>query len=93
MIMILLMALDLISLVMISLVQFGSHVSFQFILMAGIYLLSKPFIFKDFMSWVDFGVGIYFIISVLFGGINFLYWIIFAWFIYKFIFTIIYSFG
>ena len=92
MIVFVLMLLDLVSFVIISLAQFGSHTPFQLILMAGVYLLSKPFIFKDFMSWIDFGVGIYFILSLIFGGINLIYWIVFGWFVYKLIITVVYSF-
>lgn len=93
MIVLILTLLDLISLVIISLAQFNSHPPFQLILMAGAYLLSKPFIFKDFMSWVDFGAGVYFIFSLIFGGVNLIFWMIFVWFIYKLIITILHHLG
>ena len=91
MIAILLMFLDLLGLTAITLVQFKIGVAFQFVIMSGIYLIAKGFMFKDFMSIIDSLIGIYLIISFIFGISSFLYWIILAWFLYKLFFVAIFS--
>jgi hypothetical protein len=93
MIPIILMLLDMISLVSLTLVQFKIPVAFQLPVMSSLYLIAKGFIFKDVMSIIDLLCGTYLLVTFLFGISSFLYWIIFAWFIYKLVFVVIFNIG
>lgn len=81
----LLMFFDMATLVSLSLVQF--HIANPAIMLyyCSAYLGIKLIIFPDIMSAIDFVVGIYILLVAIFGFSSFFYYIILAWFVYKFI--------
>ena len=86
-------ALALIALITTTIIKFEGDPSLRLVIFSSIYLIGKGVILKDFMSIVDLVWGIYLLFAFIFGISSFIYYIIFAWFMYKLIFMIIFSFG
>lgn len=84
------MALDLISVGALTLSHFNIAVSFTLLWMSALYLVIKGIIFRDFMSMVDLGCGVYILAVALFHFHTFLYYFVLGWFIYKLASTISY---
>ncbi|MDP3965938.1 MAG: hypothetical protein Q8Q04_00200 [archaeon] len=91
MIPIILMFLDLIALTSLTLIQFKISFAPQLVIMSSIYLVAKGFIFKDVMSIIDLLCGIYLLIAFALQISSFIYWIILAWFSYKFVFVVLFN--
>ena len=85
----LLMFFDMVTLVSLTMVQF--HVANPAIVLyyCSAYLGVKLLIFPDIMSLIDFIVGIYIILVAIFGFSSFFYYIVLAWFTYKFTITLL----
>ena len=79
------MALDAISFVNLSLLQFGAVYSRELLLFSGIYLIGKAIAFRDVMSIIDGVWGFYMTLAFLFSLHSFFYWLIFIWITYKFV--------
>lgn len=79
------MALDAISFVNLSLLQFGAVYSRELLLFSGIYLIGKAIAFRDVMSIIDGVWGFYMVLAFLFSLHSFFYWLIFIWIAYKFV--------
>lgn len=83
------MILDLIVLVAVGLAHFGFGLQTTLLLMSAGYLVVKGSIFFDsFMSKVDIGIGIYVFLMAIFHFTTFIEYFIFAWFLYKVVFTL-----
>jgi hypothetical protein len=83
-----LMILDIVAFVALSLAHFDVAFPATLLFLSAGYLIGKGFVFRDIMSALDLIAGIYILIVILFGVSNFMYYIIFVWFMYKFVFTL-----
>ena len=84
------MILDLITLISVGIAHFGYGFQTALLLMAAAYLVIKGGIFFDEpMSKIDIGVGVYIFLMAIFHFSTFVEYIIFAWFLYKLIFTLV----
>ena len=84
------MILDLITLVSVGIAHFGYGFQTSLLLMAAAYLVIKGGIFfSEPMSKVDVLIGAYIFLMAIFHFSTFVEYIIFAWFLYKLIFTLV----
>ena len=84
------MALDLMALVAVGLAHFGMGFYTTLLFMSAAYLGVKGFLFFDeFMSKVDLGIAVYLLLMVIFNFTSFIDYIIFGWFLYKLVFTML----
>ncbi len=81
--------LDFFTLIALTFSHFGINHSVYFLLLSGIYLSSKFFIFKGVMSIPDLIAGIYILLVAIFNFSTNFYYLIFGWFLYKLISTVI----
>ena len=82
------MALDILSLIFVSLAQFKIVYSTMLLMYAGGYLILKFAVFRDVMSGIDAVFGVYTIIVAIFHVSSFLYYLMLGWFAYKLVFTL-----
>lgn len=83
----LLMILDIMTLTSISLAHFLGLYAWQMLFLSGAYLVLKGFLFRDVMSIMDAGIGVYIWLMLIFHFTTFFYYFIMAWFAYKLFFT------
>ncbi len=77
------MFLDALSFIGLSFIQFNLGKPVELLVLSGLYLIAKGLIFRDFMSFVDMGIGIYILLATLFNIQSFIYYVILVWFAYK----------
>ncbi len=84
------MALDLIVLISVGMAHFGFGFSTALLLMSSSYLIIKGGIFfKEPMSKIDVAFGIYIFLMAIFHFTTFVEYMIFGWFLYKLVFTLV----
>lgn len=81
--------LDMLVLVSVGLNQFGNPPLFLLLLSSGYLIIKGSFFFKEFMSKIDVAIGVYILFMAIFGFATFLEYLIFLWFLYKFVFMIV----
>ena len=79
------MVLDLISFVGVSLAQFNFIYSTYLLVAGGTYLIFKFVLFREIMSGIDGVFGVYLLIVAIFHISSFIYYLMLAWFSYKFL--------
>lgn len=84
-----LVVLDLIVMIFVGIAHFGYGFQTTFLLMSAGYLIIKGGIFfSEGMSKIDLGIGIYIFLMAIFHFTTFIEYFIFAWFLYKLVFTL-----
>ena len=83
------MFLDIVSLIAITVAHFSvvSGMGIVILLFCATYLSLKAIIFREAMSFIDFGVAIYTVLLIL-GLKSFVYYLVLAWFLYKIFFVV-----
>jgi hypothetical protein len=83
-----LMGFDLFALISLSLSHFEILHSFYILLVSGVYLILKGFLFRDIMSIIDSIAGVYILIVAIFHiSVPIFYYLILGWLLYKLLST------
>jgi len=77
------MILDILYVYQLGLFALAASYSLSLLLFLSFYLIGKGLLFRDVMSIIDAGFGIYTLFALLFGIGDFFYGLIFFWILYK----------